>query len=208
MSKKTVKNYRKRLKEHKLRLFKKLFVASLFPLILILFVIIIQLSRPSPDKWETDNILLESISSTSVMTHKSTKTVAYIKSNDGRSFVLSQMKPEEASKSLTVGDTYEVVYSSEFGRLRVKGLSQNGNEIISRSDSASGYKTQVTTVIICCSIVFVIMLIVLTFVLLFDCKDEIKNIKRLKAKIKSFSPQPSPAEKVAAEQTDEESITK
>lgn len=202
------KNYKKRLKAHRLRLFKKLFFASLFPLILMLFVITIQLLRPSPDKWETDNILLKSIGSTSVMSHKSTKTVANITSNDGRSFVLSQMKPEEASKSLTVGDTYEIVYSSEFGRLRVKGLSQNETEIISKSDSASGYKTQVTTVVVFCFAVFIIMLVILAFTLKFDCKDEIKNIKHLKAKIEGTSCLPSPAGKVSTELTDEERSTK
>ncbi len=202
------KSYKKRLKAHRLRLFKKLLCVSLFPLILMLFVIIIQLGRPSPEKWKTESIVLESIGSTSVMGHKTARTVAQITSSDGRSFVVSQMKPEEASNTLDVGGEYEIVYSSEFGRLRIKGLYRNGAEIISTFDSANGYKTQVTTVIILCSIVFVIMLIALTFVLLFDCKDEIKNIKHLNEKIKNNSPQPSPAEKVSTELTDEESSTK
>ena len=124
------KNYKKRLKAHKLRLFKKLFSVSLFPLILILFVITIQLLRPAPDKWETESIVLDSIGSTSVMGHKSSKTVAKIVDVDGQSYVLSQMKPDEASSVLTTGDKYDVVYSSEFGRLRIKGLYKNGAEII------------------------------------------------------------------------------
>ena len=202
------KSYKKRLKAHKLRLFKKIFSVSVLPLILILFVVIIQLGRPSPEKWKTESIVLESIGSTSVMGHKTARTVAQITSSDGRSFVVSQMKPEDASSALNAGSEYEIVYSSEFGRLRIKGLYENGNEIISRSDSASGYKTQVTTVIILCSIVFVIMLVAIAFTLLFYCKDEIKSIKRLKEKIKNNSPQPSPAEKVSTELTDEESSTK
>ncbi len=202
------KNYKKRLKAHKFRLFKKIFSVSVLPLILMLFVVIIQLLRPSPDNWKTENIILESTGSTSVMGHKTARTVAQITSSDGRSFVVSQMKPEEASNTLDVGGEYEIVYSSEFGRLRIKGLYRNGAEIISTFDSANGYKTQVTTVIILCSIVFVIMLVAIAFTLLFYCKDEIKSIKRLKAKIKNNSPQPSPAEKVSTELTDEESSTK
>ena len=189
------KNYKKRLKAHKFRFFKKIFSVSVLPLILILFVVIIQLGRPSPDNWKTENIILESTGSTSVMGHKTARTVAQITSSDGRSFVVSQMKPEEASNTLDVGGEYEIVYSSEFGRLRIKGLYRNGAEIISTFDSANGYKTQVTTVIILCSIVFVIMLVAIAFTLLFYCKDEIKSIKRLKEKIKNNSPQPSPAEK-------------
>ena len=201
-------NYRKRLKAHRLRLFKKLFFASLFPLILVIFLVIIQLSRPSPDEWNADTIILNSIDATTVYRHHGSSRVAQITSNDGRSFVLSQMKPEDASSALNVGSEYEIVYSSEFGRLRIKGLYRNGAEIISTFDSANGYKTQVTTVIILCSIVFVIMLVAIAFTLLFYCKDEIKSIKRLKEKIKNNSPQPSPAEKVSTELTDEESSTK
>ena len=202
------KNYKKRLKAHKFRLFKKIFSVSVLPLILILFVVIIQLGRPSPDNWKTENIILESTGSTSVMGHKTARTVAKITGNDGRSFVVSQMKSEETSNTLDLGGEYQIVYTSEFGRLRIKGLYRNGAEIISTFDSANGYKTQVTTVIILCSIVFVIMLVAIAFTLLFYCKDEIKSIKRLKAKIKNNSPQPSPAEKVSTELTDEESSTK
>ena len=202
------KNYKQRLKAHRLRLFKKLFFVSLFPLILIIFVVIIQLSRPSPDKWKVDTILLNSIDTTTVYRHHGSSSVANITSNDGRSFVVSQMKTEEASKVLNTGEKYEIVYSSEFGRLRIKGISQDETEIISRSDSVSVYKNQVTTVVVFCSAVFVIMLAVLAFTTLFYCKDEIKNIKHLKEKIKNNSPQPSPAEKVSTELTDEESSTK
>ena len=202
------KNYKKRLKAHKFRLFKKIFSVSVLPLILILFVVIIQLGRPSPEKWKTESIVLESIGSTSVMGHKTARTVAQITSSDGRSFVVSQMKPEEASNALIIGGEYEIAYSSEFGRLRIKGISQNETEIISRSDSASGYKSNLVTIIIFCSAVLLIMLVVFALTLKFRCKDELKNIKRLKEKIKNNSPQPSPAEKVSTELTDEESSTK
>ena len=201
-------NYRKRLKAHRLRLFKKLFFASLFPLILVIFLVIIQLSRPSPDEWNADTIILNSIDATTVYRHHGSSRVAQITSNDGRSFVLSQMKPEEASNALIIGGEYEIAYSSEFGRLRIKGISQNGTEIISRSDSASGYKSNLVTIIIFCSAVLLIMLVVFALTVKLRCKDELKNIKRLKPKIKSNSPQPSLAEKVSTELTDEESSTK
>ena len=188
-------NYRKRLKAHRLRLFKKLFFASLFPLILVIFLVIIQLSRPSPDEWNADTIILNSIDATTVYRHHGSSRVAQITSNDGRSFVLSQMKPEDASSALNVGSEYEIVYSSEFGRLRIKGISQNETEIISRSDSASGYKSNLVTIIIFCSAVLLIMLVVFALTVKFRCKDELKNIKHLKEKIKNNSPQPSPAEK-------------
>ena len=179
------KNYKKRLKAHKLRLFKKLFSVSLFPLILILFIITIQLLRPAPDKWETESIVLDSIGSTSVMGHKSSKTVAKIVNVDGQSYVLSQMKPDEASSVLTTGDKYDIVYSSEFGRLRIKGLYKNGAEIISTNDSVSGYKSLNITATILCSAIFVIMLVALAFTVAFECKDEIKYIKRLRKKLQT-----------------------
>ena len=203
------KSYKKRLYAHRKRLYKKLIIVSAFPLILIAFVAVVFLLGDTPHEWKSEQIVLNSIEKTTVYNgNTGSKTVAGVNDSNGNFYVLSQMKFDEAKTRLKIGQEYEVVYSVEFGRNHIKGIYNGGLEFVSTQDSIDIYKNNKSATIIFCSVCFALTIGLCIITIKFFCKDETKNIKHLKKKIKESSNMPSPAGKGDHLVVDEESIRK
>ena len=182
------KDYKERLQLHRKGLLKKLFFVSFIPLFIIALAITFFFLRESPDHWKSDTIVIKDIGSTTVASGgrgSGSRIVAQIVDDNGQYFVLSQMKPNEASDVLEIGNQYDIVYSSDFARLHIKGLSQGNVNIISTADSVQSYEKHATGTMTLCAICLLASLVLIIITIKFACKEEIKQIKHLKKKLKN-----------------------
>ena len=182
------KNYKERLRAHRKRILKMILSVSALPLFLVILLITVFILGEAPEEWKIDNVLLSEIGNTTVYNgNTGSKTVAQITVSDGRRFVLSQMKPNEAQTALKIGEKYTIVYSSEFTRLYVKGLHQGSTEIVSKADSIGIYKSNRTSTIVFCSVCLFISIALSAISIKFYCKEETKQIRKLKQKLNTHT---------------------
>ena len=183
------KSYKKRLHFHRMGILKKLIPVSILPLLIVVLLVTVQILSQAPGKWSVDTIVLSTVDATTVYeAHSGSDTVALITDAKGRSFVVSQMKPTEASRVLKAGTSYTATYASEFGRLHIRGLcKENGDTIIDINKSIKVYESNRTASTVICLLCLGIMVVLFIIVFIFFCKEERKQIKHLKKKIKQLS---------------------
>ena len=190
------KDYKKRLTAHRKKLIKKLIPVSVLPLIIIILLTTVFLLRDTPNEWKNATITISSIENTTVYSgNTGSKTVAEIIDSTGKRFVLSQMKPDEARELLKLGKEYKISYSKDLFRLHIESICDNDNVIVNRESSVQIYSSNRTATISVCAAFFIAMLVAFAVVIQLYCKEEIKNIKHIKHKLKTLSPSPSPAGK-------------
>ena len=178
------KNYKKRLGHHRKRIAKKLFLALIVPLVILLMSIATMILAEKPENWHSVNITVSDFSYESVWTyrHSSQKHGVLVTANGTR--YSTPFGVEKTKELFKIGEEYELIYAKSYGinDKAIQGAKKGNEEIISLDSSISQYETNKSILLVITIVCIIFSAIATPLCLRFFCKEELKCIKQIKKK--------------------------
>ena len=178
------KNYNERLKKHKKRLFKKLFLGLIIPIGVFLLALLTLILTEEPSDWHTVNITVKEISRANEWHYKySSKNYGVLVSEDGARYT-TKLSVKGTEELFSIGEEYEIVYSKSYkiNNKTVQAAKLGDEEIISLDASIKQFKINRTVLLVILPGCIVISAALTPIILRFSCKEELKCIKQIKRK--------------------------